>query len=62
MILPPVYLMERNKFLNMRDQAEHLKKSGYIPPNERDVGQSSITSDRSGNGKPTRVYKNWAND
>jgi len=58
MILPPVYLMERNKFLNMRDQAEWLRKSGYIPPNERDGREAP----RASNGKPTRVYKNWAGE
>ncbi len=62
MILPPVYLIERNKFLNMRDQGEWLKKQGYVPPREREEFASTKGSDRSGNGKPTRVYKNWAND
>lgn len=61
MILPPVYLMERNKFLNMRDQTEWLKKQGYVPPNQRD-GFADNNTQRSGNGKPTRVYKNWAHD
>ncbi len=58
MILPPVYLMERNKFLNMRDQEEWLRNSGYIPPNERDGREAPRTS----NGQPTRVYKNWAGE
>ncbi len=56
MILPPVYLMERNKFLNMRDQSEWLRKQGYIPPNEREVNEQP----RSGNNKTTRMYKNWS--
>ncbi len=62
MILPPVYLMERNKFLNMREQPEWLKKHGYIPRKEREGFGTPKASDRSGNGKPTKVYKNWAND
>jgi hypothetical protein len=58
MILPPVYVMERNKFLNMRDQAEWLKKHGYIPPNQRVQEEPQ----RSGNNKATKIYKTWGND
>lgn len=61
MILTPAYLMERNKFLNMRDQADWLKKQSYVPPNQRDEFASNKT-ERSGNSKPTKVYKNWAHD
>lgn len=60
MILPPAYLMERNKFLNMRDQAEYLRKAGYVPPNARPNDESPKTSNR--NSGPTKVYKNWAHD
>jgi len=60
MILPPVYLMERNKFLNMRDQAEYLRKAGYVPPNARPHDESPKSSNR--NSGPTKVYKNWAHD
>ncbi len=52
MVLPPVYIWERNKFLNMRDQAEYLRKSCYVPPNQRDEFASPISA------KP--IYKNWA--
>lgn len=61
-ILPPVYLMERNKFLNMAEQTEWLKKQGYVPPKEREGFASPKGSDRSGAGKPVKVYKNWAHD
>jgi len=56
MILPPVYLMARNKFLNMLDQPKWLKKQGYIPPNQREEHESTRTL------KPTRVYKNLAGE
>jgi hypothetical protein len=62
MILPPVYVMERNKFLNMRDQGEWLKKQGYVPPSQREGFASQKASDRTGNGRPTKMYKNWAHD
>tara|TARA_R110000868_G_scaffold90899_2_gene251946 strand:- start:277 stop:1155 length:879 start_codon:yes stop_codon:yes gene_type:complete len=55
MILPPVYLMERNKFLNMREQKAWLLKGGYVPVNQRTPHEQQ----RSGNGKPTQAYKNW---
>lgn len=58
MILPPAYLMQRNKFLNMRDQKEWLLKQGYVPENQRAPSEQP----RTGNGKPTRVYKNWQGD
>lgn len=62
MILPATYLMQRNKFLNMAEQAEWLKKQGYVPPKEREGFASPKGSDRSGAGKPVKVYKNWAHD
>ena len=58
MILPPVYLMERNKFLNMRDQKAWLLKGGYVPENQRTPQEQA----RTGNGKPTKMYKNWQGD
>lgn len=58
MILPPVYLMERNKFLNMRDQKAWLIKGGYVPENQRTPQEQA----RTGNGKPTKMYKNWQGD
>lgn len=60
MILPPVYLMERNRFLNARDQAEYFRKSGYVPDSERSPSESLKTSNK--NSKPTKVYKTWMND
>jgi hypothetical protein len=62
MILPAVYLMERNKFLNMQDQAEWLKKQGYVPPKEREGFASPKGSDKKTGGKPQPIYKNWAHD
>ncbi len=60
MILPPVYLLDRNKFLNRRDQAEWLKKSGFVPLNEREGQDAPKNSNR--NGRPTKMYKTWVND
>ena len=62
MILPPVYLMERNKFLNMIDQSEWLKKQGYVPPRERQGFASHKTSDKKSGRGPQPIYKNWMND
>lgn len=58
MILPPVYLMARNKFLNMRDQKAWLLKQGYVEEKNRTPQEQG----RTGNGKPTRMYKNWHGD
>jgi len=60
MILPPVYLMERNKFLNMHEQPEWLKRAGYIRPNERDGLSSPKASDK--NSRPKKAYKSWGHD
>lgn len=59
MILPPVYLMARNKFLNMRDQQAWLLKQGYVPENQRIHKEEP---QRSNAGKPVKMYKNWAHD
>ncbi|MDE1829556.1 MAG: hypothetical protein KGI25_04470 [Thaumarchaeota archaeon] len=50
----------RMRFLAERDQAEYLKKAGYVPPNQRPHDESPKGSDR--NGRPTKVYKTWMND
>lgn len=60
MILPPAYVLARNKFLNMRDQADYLRKAGYIPPNERESFASPKPSDKKSGPKP--VYKAWVKD
>jgi hypothetical protein len=60
MILPPFYLMDRNKFLNMRDQSEWLRQQGYVPPNQREGFAKSY--DKQENGKPTKFYKSWTNE
>ena len=62
MILPPVYLLDRNKFLNMRDQGAWLEKQGYVPPNQREGFVGKKEAPRSGNGRPTQVYKSWNRD
>ena len=62
MILPPQYMFDRMRFIGMKEQPENLRKQGYVPPKERDTFASPKGSDRSGNGKPTRIYKNWTND
>lgn len=56
--LPPQYAYDRQRLLNTKDTARHLKECGYIPPNERAV----IEQPRSGNNKPTKMYKNWNSD
>jgi len=58
MILPPIYLLARNRFLNMRDQKAWLLKQGYIEEKNRTPQEQG----RTGNGKPTRMYKNWHGD
>jgi ribosomal protein S4 len=56
MILPVKYLYERNRFLNMLDQKKHLDKAGYVPESQRTPQEQP----RTGNGKPTKIYKNWS--
>ena len=58
MILPPIYLLARNRLLNMRDQKAWLLKQGYIEEKNRTPQEQG----RTGNGKPTRMYKNWHGD
>ena len=58
MILPVKYLYERNRFLNMRDQKKYLEKAGYVA----DANRTPQEQGRSGNGKPTKIYKNWQGD
>jgi hypothetical protein len=60
MTLPPSYVLARNKFLNMRDQADYLRKAGYIPPNERESFASGKSSYKKSGPKP--VYKAWVKD
>lgn len=60
MILPVNYLYQRSRLIGQRDQAEYLKKAGYVPPKDRPMDESPITSDRK--GRPTKVYKTWMND
>lgn len=59
MILPPVYLLDRNKFLNMRDQQEWLRKIGYKPDNQQIHHENT---ERSRNNQPVKLYKNWVHD
>ncbi|QHJ76061.1 MAG: hypothetical protein [Bacteriophage sp.] len=58
MILPVKYLYERNRFLNMKNQKEILEKAGYVPESQRTPQEQM----RTGNGKPTKIYKNWQGD
>lgn len=58
MILPVKYLYERNRFLNMRDQKKYFEKAGYAP----DANRTPQKQGCSGNGKPTKIYKNWQGD
>jgi len=61
MILPVHYLYQRVRFIGMKEQAQNLKKLGYVPINEREESQSPKASDRRGTG-PSKVYKTWMND
>ena len=58
--IPVIHSYRRIKIISMREQPEWLKKQGYIPPREREGFASPKGSDRSGAGKPVKVYKNWA--
>lgn len=55
-ILPPVYLWQRNKFLNMRDQAEFLRKAGCNPN-----GRQQENNENNRSGKP-KAYKTWVDN
>jgi hypothetical protein len=57
MTLPPVYVLDRNKFLNMQEQPEYLRKAGYIPPSQRAPNESPKSSDR--NKGSNTAYKSW---
>lgn len=56
--LPPLYAYDRQRLLNLMDGARHLKEAGYIPHNQRVQNEPQ----RSGNNKPTKMYKSWGND
>lgn len=58
MTLPTKYQYDRIRFIGQREQADYLKKSGYVPLNQREHSEQP----RAGNGKPTKMYKNWMND
>lgn len=60
MILPRTYMYDRIRFIGMKEQADILKKSGYVPPNQREAEESLKKSDK--NGRPTKAYKTWMND
>lgn len=61
MRLPTQYIYERMRFIGQKEQAETLKKAGYVPPKERPQDESPISSNKR-NGGPTKVYKSWTND
>lgn len=56
--LPPKYAYDRQRLLNLHDTARHLRECGYVPPNQR----AQEEQPRSGNNKPTKIYKNWNGD
>lgn len=56
--LPPVYAYDRQRLLNAKETANHLRESGYVPPNQRQPFEQSRTS----NGRPTKIYKAWSID
>lgn len=49
------YAYDRQRLLNKDETARYLRECGYIPPEKRDV----VDNARSGNNKPTKMYKNW---
>lgn len=53
--IPPRYAYDRQRLLNKKDTERHLRESGFIPPNQRIHDEPP----RSGNNKPTKLYKNW---
>lgn len=54
--LSPKYAYDRQRLLNMKDTARHLKEVGYIHPKDRIEDEAP----RNTGGKPTRMYKNWS--
>jgi len=58
MILPIQYIYARSRFIGQRDQTAYLEKAGYVPESQRAPHEQP----RTGNGKPTRMYKNWHGD
>jgi hypothetical protein len=57
MILPPVYLMDRNRFLNMREQPQLLRDMGYI--------HTHLVTEKSSERpikSPSMDYKSWVHD
>lgn len=58
MILPVQYIYARSRFIGQRDQKAYLEKAGYVPESQRAPHEQP----RTGNGKPTRMYKNWHGD
>jgi hypothetical protein len=49
------YAYDRQRLLNKNDTARYLRECGYIPIERRNV----VDNARSGNNKPTKMYKNW---
>lgn len=54
--LPPKYLHQRNRFLNMQDQKSWLLDKGYIPEEQRCKRKDDFGS------KNSRPYKSWNHD
>lgn len=57
-LLPLAYMWDRTRLISQREQGEHLRQAGFVPHANR----QSSEPPRSGNGKPTKIYKNWNRD
>jgi len=54
--LPHAYAYDRQRLLNAKDTASHLRQAGYVPSEQRDA------QNRPDKGRPTKIYKAWTND
>lgn len=57
LMLPPVYVYDRSRFISLKEQPEMLRKAGYTTNTQ---GVNNNSSNRS-NG-PQKVYNNWTSD
>ncbi len=58
--ISPVEAYEKMRSLARTEQPEHLRKQGFIPPNQRIAFASPKSSDRRSYTKP--IYKAWVKD
>lgn len=56
--MPIKHAYERMRFIGQNEQGKLLKESGFILYSQRTPQEQG----RTGNGKPTKIYKNWSHD